>query len=201
MKLLRTLQESTIRRVGENIDRKIDVRVVAASLRDLTKEAKANRFREDLLFRLNVLTLVIPPLRARKEDIPLLVDHFVGRFNERLGTEITGVDPQAMRLLCDYPWPGNVRELEHAMERAMVLCEGTALQPHDFEGKIREPSDPIAAELERGNYSIKKTTRTIEEILIRRALEKTKGNRTRAAELLEISHRALLYKIKEFGIT
>ena len=83
----------------------------------------------------------------------------------------------------------------------MVLCEGTALQPHDFEGKIREPSDPIAAELEKGNYSIKKTTRTIEEILIRRALEKTKGNRTRAAELLEISHRALLYKIKEFGIT
>ena len=201
VKLLRTLQESTIRRVGENIDRKIDVRVVAASLRDLTKEAKANRFREDLLFRLNVLTLVIPPLRARKEDIPLLVDHFVARFNERLGTEITGVDPQAMRLLCDYPWPGNVRELEHAMERAMVLCEGTALQPHDFEGKIREPSDPIAAELEKGNYSIKKTTRTIEEILIRRALEKTKGNRTRAAELLEISHRALLYKIKEFGIT
>ena len=83
----------------------------------------------------------------------------------------------------------------------MVLCEGTALQPHDFEAKIREPSDPIAAELEKGNYSIKKTTRTIEEILIRRALEKTKGNRTRAAELLEISHRALLYKIKEFGIT
>ena len=201
VKLLRTLQEGTIRRVGENTDRKVDVRVVAASLRDLTKEAKANRFREDLLFRLNVLTLVIPPLRARKEDIPLLVDHFVARFNERLGTEITGVDPQAMRLLCDYPWPGNVRELEHAMERAMVLCEGTALQPHDFEGKIREPSDPIAAELEKGNYSIKKTTRTIEEILIRRALEKTKGNRTRAAELLEISHRALLYKIKEFGIT
>ena len=81
---------------------------------------------------------MIPPLRSRREDIPLLVDHFVGRFNERLGTEISGVDPQAMRLLCDYPWPGNVRELEHAMERAMVLCEGTALQPHDFEAKIRE---------------------------------------------------------------
>ena len=200
VKLLRVLQEGTFRRLGETGDRKADVRVVAASARDLEKESKGGRFREDLFFRLNVLSITIPPLRHRREDIPLLIEHFVTRFNERLGTSIQGVDPKAMQILTEYAWPGNVRELEHAMERAMVLCEGVVLSPLDLDPRIREPADPIAAELEKGNYSIKKTTRIIEEILIRRALEKTKGNRTRASELLEISHRALLYKIKEFGI-
>ena len=200
VKLLRVLQENTFRRLGETHDRKADVRVVAASARDLAKEVKAGKFREDLFFRLNVLSLTIPPLRQRREDIPLLIDHFVTRFNDRLGTSIQGVDPKAMQILTEYGWPGNVRELEHAMERAMVLCEASVLTAQDLDPRIREPADPIAAELERGNYSIKRTTRIIEEILIRRALDKTKGNRTRAAELLEISHRALLYKIKEFGI-
>ncbi len=201
VKLLRVLQEGTVRRLGEAQDRKVDVRIVAATAKDLQQEFKAGRFREDLFFRLNVLTLTIPSLRQRREDIPLLVDHFVARFNEKLGTQVQGVDPSAMRLLTDYPWPGNVRELEHAMERAMVLCDGLVLQVGDLDPRIREPSDPIAAELDKGNYSIKKTTRIIEEILIRRALEKTKGNRTKAADLLEISHRALLYKIKEFGVS
>ena len=200
MKLLRVLQEGTFRRLGETADRKADVRVVAASAKDLAVEVKAGRFREDLFFRLNVLSVTVPPLRQRREDIPLLVDHFVTRFNERLGTSIQAVDPKAMQVLTEYAWPGNVRELEHAMERAMVLCEATVLTVADLDPRIREPADPVATELDKGSYSIKKTTRVIEEILIRRALEKTKGNRTRAAELLEISHRALLYKIKEFGI-
>ncbi|MBL8601415.1 MAG: sigma-54-dependent Fis family transcriptional regulator [Myxococcales bacterium] len=200
VKLLRVLQEGSFRRLGETHDRQAEVRIVAASARDLGQEVKAGRFREDLYFRLNVVSVTIPPLRQRKEDVGLLVDHFVQRFNERLGTRIEGVDPHAMRLLQDYPWPGNVRELEHAIERAMVLSEGSILRGSDLDPRIREPVDPIAAELEKGNYSIKQTTRIIEEILIRRALDKTKGNRTRAAELLEISHRALLYKIKEFGI-
>ncbi len=200
VKLLRVLQEGTFRRLGETADRKADVRVVAASAKDLAVEVKAGRFREDLFFRLNVLSVTVPPLRQRREDIPLLVDHFVTRFNERLGTSIQAVDPKAMQVLTEYAWPGNVRELEHAMERAMVLCEATVLTVADLDPRIREPADPVATELDKGSYSIKKTTRVIEEILIRRALEKTKGNRTRAAELLEISHRALLYKIKEFGI-
>jgi two-component system response regulator AtoC len=201
VKLLRVLQESTVRRVGENHDRKVDVRIVAATNKELAKEAKAQRFREDLYFRLNVLSLTIPALRERREDIPLLVEHFIGRFNEKLGTSITGIDPRAMQILTEFSWDGNVRQLEHAMERAMVLCESTVIQLQDLEPRIREPADPIAAELDKGNYSIKKTVRIVEEILIRRALEKTKGNRTRAAELLEISHRALLYKIKEFGVS
>lgn len=201
VKLLRVLQESSVRRVGENHDRKVDVRIVAATNKELAKEAKNQRFREDLFFRLNVLALTIPPLRERRDDIPLLVEHFIGRYNEKLGTQITGIDPRAMQILTEYSWEGNVRQLEHAMERAMVLCEGSVLQIQDLEPRIREPADPIAAELDKGNYSIKKTVRIVEEILIRRALEKTKGNRTRAAELLEISHRALLYKIKEFGVS
>jgi two-component system, NtrC family, response regulator AtoC len=200
VKLLRVLQEGTFRRLGETQDRKADVRVVAATARDLEKENKAGRFREDLYFRLNVLTITIPPLRQRRDDIPILVDHFVTRFNERLGTNIQAVDPKAMQIFMEYSWPGNVRELEHAIERSMVLCEATVLTANDLDPRIREPADPVAAELDRGAYSIKKTTRIVEEILIRRALDKTRGNRTRASELLEISHRALLYKIKEFGI-
>ena len=112
-----------------------------------------------------------------------------------------GFDVAAMKLLEEYPWPGNVRELENTIERAMVLSDSTTLRATDLPDRVREPADPVAAELARGDLSIKRTTRAIEQVLIKRALERTKGNRTRAAELLEISHRALLYKIKEYGIT
>lgn len=201
VKLLRVIQEGTFRRLGETQDRKSDVRLVAATVRDLAAEVKAGRFREDLYYRLNVLSITLPPLRQRREDIPLLIDHFIERYNARLGTRITGIEPAAAKLLYEYSWPGNVRELENTIERAMVLAEGNILRVTDLPERIREPTDPIAAELAKGDLSIKRTMRVIEEILIRRALEKTKGNRTRAAELLEISHRALLYKIKEYGIT
>ncbi|MBL8683744.1 MAG: sigma-54-dependent Fis family transcriptional regulator [Myxococcales bacterium] len=201
VKLLRVLQEGTFRRLGETQDRKCDVRVVAATLRDLNADVKNGRFREDLFYRLNVLTVHVPPLRQRREDVPLLVDHFVQRYNVRLGTRVTGLDPQASKLVYDYNWPGNVRELENTIERAMVLADAPVLRPADLPERLREPQDPVAAELAKGDLSVKRTTRVIEEILIRRALEKTKGNRTRAAELLEISHRALLYKIKEYGIS
>jgi two-component system response regulator AtoC len=201
VKLLRVLQEGTFRRLGETQDRKSDVRVVAATVRDLASDVKAGRFREDLYYRLNVLALTLPPLRARREDIPLLIDHFVERYNARLGTKISGLEPAAAKLLYEYSWPGNVRELENTIERAMVLADGPVLRVADLPERIREPADPVAAELAKGDLSIKRTMRVIEEVLIRRALEKTRGNRTRAAELLEISHRALLYKIKEYGIS
>ena len=201
VKLLRVLQEGTFRRLGETADRKGDVRLVAATVRDLAADVKTQRFREDLYYRLNVLAVVIPPLRSRRDDIPLLVDHFIARYNTRLGTKVTGLEPSAMKILYDYQWPGNVRELENTIERAMVLSESTTLRVIDLPERIREPADPVAAELAKGDLSIKRTMRVIEEVLIRRALEKTKGNRTRAAELLEISHRALLYKIKEYGVS
>ncbi|MGZ6096535.1 MAG: sigma-54-dependent transcriptional regulator [Polyangiales bacterium] len=201
VKLLRVIQEGTFRRLGETADRESDVRLVAATVRDLAAEVKASRFREDLYYRLNVLAITIPPLRARSEDIPLLVDHFIARYNTRLGTSVTGLEPAAARLLEEYPWPGNVRELENTIERAMVLADTSVLRVVDLPDRVREPVDPVAAELAKGDLSIKRTMRVIEEVLIRRALEKTKGNRTRAAEILEISHRALLYKIKEYGIS
>ncbi len=201
VKLLRVLQGETIRRLGDSKDVKVDVRIIAATHRDLAAEVKAGRFREDLYYRINVLPVMIPPLRGRKDDIPLLVDHFVTRNNVRLGTNIRGVSPEARKFLLEYPWPGNVRELENTVERAMVLAEGDVLEATDLPERLRDTLDPVQAQLASGELSIKKTTAAVEEILIRRALQKTKGNRTRAAEILEISHRALLYKIKDYKVT
>jgi two-component system response regulator AtoC len=147
-----------------------------------------------------VLPILVPPLRDRREDIPLLIDHFVAKNNQRLGTSVRGLDPEARRLLYEYAWPGNVRELENTIERALVLAEGDQLSAQDLPERIREAKDPVQVQLASGELSIKKTVRVIEEVLIRRALQKTRGNRTRAAEVLEISHRALLYKIKDYLI-
>ncbi|HTV17554.1 MAG TPA: sigma-54 dependent transcriptional regulator [Polyangiaceae bacterium] len=201
VKLLRVLEDGKIRKLGETKDVAVDVRIVAATHRDLLKETQKGRFREDLFYRLNVLPIVVPPLRERREDIPVLIEHFMARNNARLGTSINGLDSEARRLLYEHPWPGNVRELENTIERAMVLCESDKLMPSDLPERIREAQNPVQMQLASGELSVKKTTRIIEEILIRRALQKTKGNRTRAAEVLEISHRALLYKIKDYKIT
>ena len=200
VKLLRVLQEETIRRLGDNKDLKIDVRILAATHRDLAAETKAGRFREDLYYRINVLPIHVPPLRERREDIPILLDHFLARNNARFNTQIRGFDAEARRLLLEYAWPGNVREMENTIERAMVLTERDSLCAEDLPERVRESRDPVQMHLKSGEMSIKKTARIIEEILIRRALTKTKGNRTRAAEVLEISHRALLYKIKDYHI-
>ncbi len=200
VKLLRALQEGTIRPVGAVKDHPVDVRVVAATVRDLRREVAEGRFREDLYYRLNVLQVNVPPLRERREDIAILAEHFIERNNGRLGTHVRGMDAAARKLLLDYHWPGNVRELENVIERAVVLSDGDLLTPQDLPDRVREPTDPVAQTLEGGELSIKKTTRVVEETLIRRALEKTKGNRTAASKLLEISHRALLYKLKEYGI-
>ena len=200
VKLLRVLQEESIRRLGDSKDMKVDVRILAATHRDLSAETQAGRFREDLYYRINVLPIVVPPLRERREDIPILLDHFLARNNARFGTNIRGIEPEARRFLLEYAWPGNVRELENTIERAMVLCEHDTISADDLPERVREARDPIQMHLTSGELSIKKTARVIEEILIRRALQKTKGNRTRAAEVLEISHRALLYKIKDYRI-
>jgi two-component system response regulator AtoC len=200
VKLLRVLQEEAVRRLGDSKDVRVDVRIIAATHRDLAAEAQAGRFREDLFYRINVLPIAIPPLRERREDIPILLDHFVSRNNARFGMNLRGFEPEARRLLLEYRWPGNVRELENTIERAMVLCEGERISEADLPERIREARDPIQMHLASGELSIKKTARVIEEILIRRALQKTKGNRTKAAEVLEISHRALLYKIKDYRI-
>jgi two-component system response regulator AtoC len=199
VKLLRALQEGEIRRVGDNTDRAVDVRVVAATARDLEAEITAGRFRADLYYRINVVRLHLPPLRDRREDIPELVRHFVQLFGRRLGLSVNGVAPAAMRLLMEYAWPGNVRELENVIERALVLAEGPQIEPDQLPAAIHSPAAAAPARDDL-DLSIKRQTAALERGLIRRALERTGGNRTRAAKLLELSHRALLYKIREYGL-
>jgi two-component system response regulator AtoC len=201
VKLLRVLQDESIRRLGDTKDVKVDVRIVTATHRDLVADVKAERFREDLFYRINVLPIHVPPLRSRREDVNLLIDHFVARNNARLGTSIRGLSSEARKQMLEYAWPGNVRELENTIERAMVLAESDVLAAGDLPERVRSALDPVQVHLASGELSIKTTTAAIEQILIRRALTKTKGNRTRAADLLEISHRALLYKIKDYKIT
>jgi two-component system response regulator AtoC len=200
VKLLRVLQEDEIRRVGENKPRKVNVRILAATIRDLAEEVRVGQFREDLFYRLNVLSVKIPPLRERPEDIPLLVDHFLKRCNQKLKTRVAAVDPAAMKMLMEYAWPGNVRELENLMERAVILCDGDRITPDLLTDKVAYAAPQPAARLPVGQLSIKKTVRALEEELIKRALAETGGNRTRAAKLLEISHRTLLYKLKDYQI-
>lgn len=204
-KLLRVLQEEEIRRVGDVTPIKTDVRIIAATLKDLALEVKRGTFRDDLFYRLNVLPIRVPPLRDRTDDIPLLARHFIKTLNEKLQTSVTGVDDDVIERWKLYDWPGNIRELENTIERSMVMVrEGTIrLQdlPHDFIPKTRETLAAYRViEEPEENLSIKKRVREIEEELILKALQKTQGNRTHAAKLLEISHRALLYKLKEYDL-
>ena len=198
VKLLRALQEGEVRRVGDNTSRTVDVRVVAATARDLETDVAEGKFRADLYYRINVVRIHLPALRERSEDIPELVRHFVERFNRRLGLHVTGVTANAMRALVDYPWPGNVRELENVVERAMVLTDGPQLDapqlPTLSAPSVRaEGASPL-------DLSVKRRTEELERALIKEALERTRGNRTRAAKLLDLSHRALLYKIRDYGL-
>ncbi|HEX3694181.1 MAG TPA: sigma-54 dependent transcriptional regulator [Polyangia bacterium] len=202
--LLRVLQDDRVRRVGGSDDILVDVRVVAATARDLESEVAAGHIREDLYYRLDVLSLRLPPLRDRPDDVPLLTAHFIRRANRRLGLSIAGASAEALRALQAYRWPGNVRELENVVERAVVLAEGAEIGVELLPPRVAAPGASSGVSLmgasDAGDLSIKRTLRRTEEELIRRALARTNGNRTRAAELLEISHRALLYKIKEYKI-
>jgi two-component system response regulator AtoC len=201
VKLLRALQEGEVRPLGSAASRPVDVRVVAATNRDLAADVAAGRFRADLFYRINVVAMRLPSLRERVEDIPALAMHFVERCNARFGLRVAAIAPAAMRALAEHPWPGNVRELENVIERAMVLCGGRTIEREHLPEALLAPS-PAGAALGGGaeELSVKRHTEALERSLIRRALERTGGNRTRAARLLELSHRALLYKIREYGL-
>jgi len=206
VKLLRVLQEEEVMRIGDTKPIKVSVRIVAATVKDLDREVKEGRFREDLFYRLNVLPIHLPPLRERPEDIPALSSHFLGKYKEKHGIKVGSVSPEALKQLMDYTWPGNVRELENAIERSVLLSEGENITvsalPPAVRGKVvsASPETILKTGISADNLSIKKASRAMEEELIKRALEKSHANRTHAAELLELSHRALLYKIKEYGI-
>ncbi len=203
VKLLRALQDREIRRVGESTSRRVDVRILAATARDLAKEVEAGSFRSDLYYRLNVVNIHLPPLRHRTEEIPLLVRHFVDAYNDALGTEVEGLESQAMKCLLGYGWPGNVRELENVIERAMVLADAPKVSADQLPLGVREKErQPFRAgdPLPEDELSVKRRTAELEKHLIARALEITGGNRTRASQLLDLSYRALLYKIRDYGL-
>ena len=200
VKLLRVLQENEVWMIGDSKSTEIDVRVIAASARDLEAEVKKGTFREDLFYRLNVLTIKIPPLCDRSEDIPLLCDHFIERFNNSLKKRIKGIAPAAMSLLLEYHWPGNVRELENAIERAMVLSEEALLLPENFPAEFGQRFGENQLNDFLNGYSLKDAQKLMEKKLITSALTYTGGNRTQAARLLEISHPSLLSKIKSYNI-
>lgn len=201
VKLLRVLQEQQIQPIGDEKPRKIDVRVVAATLRNLEQDVQQGRFREDLLFRLNVITIDLPPLRDRPEDIPVLAKHFLQKINARLHTAVSAIEPEAMSKLISHHWKGNVRELENCIERAIVLCDGGTITISNLPPALQNGDNASSTLLiDSDNLSIKQHTEKIERQLITRALDKTHGNRTKAAKLLELSHRALLYKLKEYDL-
>jgi DNA-binding NtrC family response regulator len=200
-KLLRVLQEKEVDRIGGGKDPiEIDVRVIATTNRDLQALVRGGDFREDLYYRLNVVCLTIPPLRQRRDDIPLLVDFFCKRYGKNGGGSGVGISPHALDKLNRHNWPGNVRELENAIQRAMTLCAGATILPEDLlllDSHAQPAAQPQPAEL---GFSAGVTMREMERQLICRTLEDTGGNRTRAARCLGISLRTLRNKLNEFGL-
>jgi two-component system response regulator AtoC len=194
-KLLRVLQEGEIRRVGETRSCKVDVRVVAATAKELKDEAAQGRYRDDLYYRLAVMEVHIPPLRERKEDILPLAEHFIHKIAAREGRPSPALCKDALDVLQSYRWPGNVRELENFMEKTMIFCRGDKIDKASLPWEIRRGN-----RREQDEYSLKQAVARLEQEYIRKALAATDDNRTQAAKLLEISLRSLQYKMKECGI-
>ncbi len=201
VKLLRVLQERTFERVGGTRTYKSDARVIAATNQDLESLVAAKQFREDLFYRLNVVPVLVPPLRQRVEDIPLLLQHFIAMFNERRQAEITGVSDEAMALLCEYPWPGNVREIGNIVERIAILKRRGLLEPADLPEKIRRlPSDQlptVPAAIPIGGLDLSRAVEEFENRLILEALERTNWVKSKAARLLQINRTTLIEKLKK----
>jgi two-component system response regulator AtoC len=200
VKLLRVLQESEIRKIGDNKQIILDVRIIAATAKDLAQEVRKGTFREDLFYRLNVIEIKLPPLRERREDIPLLINHFINHYNKKHHRTVKGIAPAALQCVLEYDWKGNIRELENAIERSVILSEKNRIERSALPSLIREVCSEDKEGGASNEYSLKKMSRIMEEQMIRKALDRTNGNRTHAAKLLEISHPALLSKMKGFGI-
>lgn len=201
-KLLRVLEDQSFKRVGGVQDVKVDVRVIASSNRDLKKMIQAEKFRHDLFYRLNVITISLPPLRDRADDVRLLCRHFIDEYNETFGKNITGLTPAAESLLASYHWPGNVRELKNVIERAMILEDGPEIGAEAFPIDVTTRAEPTSS-VEMPDLSIPPSGTSLERVeeeLIRQALSRTGGNQTRAAKLLDISRDALRYKMKKFHL-
>ncbi|MEJ2716260.1 MAG: sigma-54 dependent transcriptional regulator [Deltaproteobacteria bacterium] len=201
-KLLRILDTGEIRRLGETEDRKVSVRILAATNENLEDAIEKGLFRQDLYYRLNVMHIHVPPLSERKEDIVPLVEHFVNIFNRKMGLKIRRISREAQAALLKYPWKGNVRELQNVVERAMILTSGGAITLESLPYDIRVAGAPVVIPgNDEATLSLKRASKNLEKALITKALNRTGGNRSQAATLLEVSYPSLLQKIKEYGIT
>jgi len=219
VKLLRALQESEFERVGGIRTTRVDVRLIAATNRDLQQEIQAARFRPDLYYRLAVVPIVLPALRERKGDIPILAQHFIDKYNKRLNRKIEGLSEDALALLVAYAWPGNIRELENLVERVLLFADGPFIASKDLPEPIRSATSHVGAPPAIGALAgataaepappsgetglkdiVRQKSAELEKDLIAKALEETGGNVTRAAKLLQISRKSLQMKMKEFGL-
>jgi two-component system response regulator AtoC len=200
VKLLRVLQEEEVSPLGGVGSKKIDVRVITATARDLNEEVKEGRFREDLFYRINVMTIHVPSLRDRRGDIPILVGYFIDRYNKKLNKNIEGLSSEAMPILMGYSWPGNVRELENVIERAVVLNSGRWITPAELPSDIVQAHKTPSRRESDQTLSIKKASKKLERDLIEKVLKLTNGNRSQAARILEISRPILIAKIKAYDL-
>jgi two-component system response regulator PilR (NtrC family) len=206
VKLLRALQERRVRRVGGKVDLAVDARIVAATNRDLQEEVRAGRFREDLFYRLNVIQLRMPPLRARREDVPIFVAHFLARFAVECGKPDVSFSPEAERRLAEYDYPGNVRELANVVERAVTLADGPVIGVADLPPALRAPggapaqAPAVATELPEAGLDLQAHLDALERGLLEQALARAGGVKTEAARLLSLTFRSLRYRLAKFGI-
>jgi len=204
VKLLRVLQDREFKRVGGTEDIQVDVRIISATNKDLEEAVREKQFREDLFYRLNVIQIRIPSLRERKEDIPLLTSHFLKRYSEELGKQISQISPEALRVLVQYDYPGNVRELQNIIERAMALETSQELTAQNLSSYIEEqlPSKkrPLDLEIPSEGVDLEKIVEDVERTLLLKALDRTKGIKKKAAELLHINFRSMRYRLEKYGL-
>jgi two-component system response regulator HydG len=197
-KILRVVQEREFEPIGSSKTIKVDTRIIAATNRDLQAEIQAGRFREDLYYRINVVSIMAPSLRDRRDDVPLLADYFLKLYSEKNKKSINGFSPRAMDLLMRYDWPGNIRELENAVERAVIMTRGNLIAPEELPGNLRGPD--IDSEMEAIGLPVQGSLKQAEKEIILNTLKDTGGNRTHTAKILGISRRTLQLKLKEYGV-
>ena len=204
VKLLRVLQDREFKRVGGTEDIRVDVRIISATNKDLEEAVKAKRFREDLFYRLNVIQIRLPSLRERKEDIPLLTNHFLKKYSEELNKNISKLSPEALQILLSYEYPGNVRELQNIIERAVALESSQELTPNNLNSYLSESpllkKGAIDIDIPNEGIDMEKMVEDLERTLLLKALDKTKGIKKKAAELLHINFRSMRYRLEKYGL-